>query len=78
MAAATAYLHGDSRIEAQQVLCGLQMNGFQQQPLGLAVPAGIIQGTCQVQHDSWVVAVVLLQDGGVQLDGSGDLALGQM
>lgn len=72
------HLHGDGRVEAQQVLRGLQMDGFQQQPLGLAVPAGIIQGSRQVQHDSWVVAVMLLQGSGVQLDGSGDLALGQV
>jgi len=69
-------LHGDSRIEAQQSLGGLQMDGLQQDPLGLAVLAGIIQSPRQVQHDGGVVLVVLLQGGGIQLDGCGDLALG--
>ena len=70
-----AHLHGDSRVEAQQVLGGLQVDGLQQHPLGLAVLAGIIQGSGQVQHDGGVVLVVLLQGGGVQLDGCRDLAL---
>lgn len=72
------YLHGDSRVEAQQVLCGLQVDGFQEHPLGLGVLAGIIQGSGQVQHDGGVVLVVLLQGGGVQLDGGRDLALGKV
>lgn len=46
-----AHLHGDGRVEAQQVLGGLQVDGLQQHPLGLAVLAGIIQGSGQVQHD---------------------------
>ena len=71
-------LHGDSRVEAQQSLCRLQVDGLQQDSFGLAVPAVIIQGASQVQHDGGVVLVVLLQGGGVQLDGGRDLALGQV
>ena len=51
------------------------MDGLQKHPLGLAVLAGIIQGSGQVQHDGGVVLVVLLQRGGVQLDGCRDLTL---
>lgn len=72
------HLHGDGGVEAQQVLGGLQVDGLQQHPLGLAVLAGVIQRPCQVQHDGGVVLVVLLQGGGVQLDGCRDLALGQV
>ena len=73
-----AHLHGDGRVESQQVLGGLQVDGLQQYPLSLAVLAGIIQGSGQVEHDGGVVLVVLLQRGGVQLDGCRDLALRQV
>ena len=68
-------LHGDSRVEAQQSLCRLQVDGLQQNSLGLAVLVVIIQSSGQVQHDGGVVLVVLLQSGGVQLDGCRDLTL---
>ncbi len=71
-----SHLHGDSRVEAQQGLCRLQVDGLQQNSLGLAVLVVIIQSSGQVQHDGGVVLVVLLQGGGVQLDGCRDLALG--
>ena len=72
------HLHSDGRVEAQQVLGGLQVDGLQQHPLGLAVLASIIQGSGQVQHDGGVVLVVLLQRSGVQLNGCRDLALRQV
>lgn len=73
-----ANLHGDGRVEAQQVLGGLQVDGLQEHPLSLAVLAGVIERPGQVQHDGGVVLVVLLQSGGVQLDGCWDLALCQV
>lgn len=72
------HLHGDGRVEAQQGLCWLQVDGLQQNSLGLAVLVVIIQSSGQVQHDGGVVLVVLLQGGGVQLDGCRDLTLGQV